>query len=155
MSRKSTANWKPLLLIFLALFFAFHSAAQQRQVTESVIKTRGDLIQVMTQIQGLQKSLDKSHQSCVEDAGKIGALYSKLGDKSKEVGALGGAAGGSGSSRALLSATKQMQEMQMSFNLQYLQLQNSMQNENRQFTMISNIMKTKHDTVKNSINNIR
>ena len=42
----------------------------------------------------------------------------------------------------------------MSFNLQYLQLQNSMQNENRQFTMVSNIMKTKHDTAKNTISNV-
>jgi uncharacterized protein YukE len=47
------------------------------------------------------------------------------------------------------------QEMQMSFNLQYLQLHNQMQNENRQFTMVSNVMKTKHDTVKNSISNVR
>jgi hypothetical protein len=55
----------------------------------------------------------------------------------------------------LLAATKAMQEMQMSFNLQYLQLQSQMQNENRSYTAVSNIMKTKHDTVKNSINNIR
>lgn len=60
-----------------------------------------------------------------------------------------------GSQEQLFQATKEMQEMQMSFNLQYLNLQNQMQNENRQFTMISNIMKTKHDTVKNSISNIR
>lgn len=39
-------------------------------------------------------------------------------------------------------------------NLQFLKLQNSMQNENRQFTIVSNIMKTKHDTVKNTISNI-
>jgi hypothetical protein len=43
----------------------------------------------------------------------------------------------------------------MSFNLQYLQLQQQMQNENRSYTAVSNIMKTKHDTVKNSISNIR
>jgi hypothetical protein len=55
----------------------------------------------------------------------------------------------------LLQATKQMQEAQMSFNLQYLQLQSQMQNENRSYTAISNIMKTKHDTVKNSISNVR
>jgi hypothetical protein len=30
-----------------------------------------------------------------------------------------------------------------------------MQHENRSYTAISNIMKTKHDTVKNSISNIR
>ena len=58
------------------------------------------------------------------------------------------------SQAALFQATKGMQETQMSFNLQYLQLQNSMQNENRQFTMVSNIVKAKHDTVKNSISNI-
>jgi hypothetical protein len=50
---------------------------------------------------------------------------------------------------------KALAEMQMSFNLQYLMLQNKISHENRQFTMISNIMKTKHDTAKNSINNIR
>ena len=55
----------------------------------------------------------------------------------------------------LLNATRQMQETQMSFNLQYLQLQSQMQHENRSYTAISNIMKTKHDTVKNSISNVR
>ena len=43
----------------------------------------------------------------------------------------------------------------MSFNLQYLQLQSQMQHEKRSYTAISNIMKTKHDTVKNSISNVR
>ena len=55
----------------------------------------------------------------------------------------------------LLNATKQMQAVQMSFNLQYLQLQSQMQHENRSYTAISNIMKARHDTVKNSISNIR
>jgi hypothetical protein len=56
---------------------------------------------------------------------------------------------------ALLNATQVLQETQMSFNLQYLQLQSQMQNDNRQYTAVSNIMKTKHDTVKNTISNIR
>jgi hypothetical protein len=56
---------------------------------------------------------------------------------------------------SLLDTTKRMQETQMSFNLQYLQLQSQMQNENRSYTAVSNILKTKHDTVKNSISNIR
>ncbi|HTZ04288.1 MAG TPA: hypothetical protein VMB53_00870 [Gaiellaceae bacterium] len=46
-------------------------------------------------------------------------------------------------------------ESAMSFNLQYLQLQSQLQAENRAYTAVSNIMKTKHDTVKNSISNIR
>jgi hypothetical protein len=52
-------------------------------------------------------------------------------------------------------ATKELQEMNQSFNMQYLQLQEDMQNENRKFTMLSNVMKTKHDTAKNAINNVR
>ncbi len=55
----------------------------------------------------------------------------------------------------LLNATKQMQDTQMSFNLQCLQLQSQAQHENRSATAISNVMKTKHDTVKNSISNVR
>ncbi len=46
-------------------------------------------------------------------------------------------------------------DMQMNGDLQYLQLQQDMQHENRQFTMVSNIMNVRHDTAKTSINNIR
>lgn len=55
----------------------------------------------------------------------------------------------------LMNQTKDMQEMMASFNLQYLQLQEKMQQENRSFSTISNVMKTKHDTAKSSINNVR
>jgi hypothetical protein len=69
--------------------------------------------------------------------------------------ALDGIASGDDSQSQLMAATQQMQETQMSFDLQYLQLQSQMQNENRSYTAVSNIMKTKHDTVKNSIGNVR
>jgi len=68
---------------------------------------------------------------------------------------LAAAAGGGSGQRQMMDATKQMQQMNQSFNLQYLQLQQKMQADNRQFTLMSNIMKTKHDTAKNAINNIR
>jgi hypothetical protein len=55
----------------------------------------------------------------------------------------------------LLQASRQIEEMQMGFNLQHLMLQNKISQENRQFSMVSNIMKNKHDTARNSINNIR
>jgi hypothetical protein len=76
------------------------------------------------------------------------------GARANSGGAIGAAADGGGQGD-LMKATQDMQETQMSFNMQYLQLQEAMQNENRQFTTISNIMKTKHDTVKNSISNVR
>lgn len=64
-------------------------------------------------------------------------------------------AAGGDSQAQLMVASRQMQEMNMSFNMQYLMLQQKMQQDNRQFTLLSNIMKTKHETAKNSINNVR
>lgn len=55
----------------------------------------------------------------------------------------------------MMTRMERMQEMNQSFNMQYLQLQQNMQDESRRFTLISNIMKTKHDTAKNSISNVR
>lgn len=66
----------------------------------------------------------------------------------------GGAPTGN-SQQDLLNQTKGMQEMMASFNLQYLQLQEKMQAENRSFSTVSNVMKTKHDTAKSSISNVR
>jgi cell division protein FtsB len=54
-----------------------------------------------------------------------------------------------------LPLVRQLQETQMSFNMQYLGLQQKMQDESRRFTVMSNIMKTKHETAKNAISNIR
>lgn len=42
-----------------------------------------------------------------------------------------------------------------SVSMQYLALQSALQDENRKYTAVSNIMKSKHDTVKNSIDNLR
>ena len=55
----------------------------------------------------------------------------------------------------MMQATREMQEMNQQFNLQYLNLQQDMQQENRKFTAISNVMKTKHDTAKSMIQNVR
>lgn len=59
------------------------------------------------------------------------------------------------SARAESRVIAQVQQAQADFNMQYLQLQSRLQHENRQYTAISNVMKTKHDTVKNSISNVR
>ena len=62
---------------------------------------------------------------------------------------------GDSSATALLQATQRMQELNQSFNLQYLQLQENEQAENRQFTALSNVMKLKNDTAKNSLSNLK
>lgn len=70
-------------------------------------------------------------------------------------GVAGAGAGPSDAFNQMMSATRQMSEFQASFNLQYLQLQEKIQIDTRQFNLVSNIMKTKHDAAKNALNNVR
>ena len=62
---------------------------------------------------------------------------------------------GAAESADLQNRTMQMQETQMSFNLQYLQLQSQMQSENQNYTELSNIMKNMDDTEKNTVGNLK
>ncbi len=91
--------------------------------------------------------------------GTSGSQFAGAGDIPTSGPGLGSNTGGAPqegfSQQKLLDQTKCMQEMMASFNLQYLQLQEKMQAENRSFSTISNVMKTKHDTAKASINNVR
>lgn len=43
----------------------------------------------------------------------------------------------------------------MQDNMAFLELQQQMQADNRRFTTLSNVLKARHETAKNSINNIR
>ncbi len=61
----------------------------------------------------------------------------------------------SASTSELLSATKALQEANWQFSLEYLNLQEKVQSENRYFSTVSNIMRTRHDSAKNAINNLR
>jgi hypothetical protein len=47
-----------------------------------------------------------------------------------------------------------MQKENQVFNMQYLQLQQHMQADNRNFSTVSNLMKSRHDTAKAAINNM-
>jgi len=54
----------------------------------------------------------------------------------------------------VLEATRAMQQEAQAMNLQYLQLQERMQQESREFTTLSNVMRVKHDTARAAIGNI-
>jgi hypothetical protein len=69
--------------------------------------------------------------------------------------AIAGRAAAGDQSAQMMMATREMQELNQQFNLQYLGLQQKIQGENRQFTALSNVMKTKHDTAKNALNNLK
>lgn len=69
------------------------------------------------------------------------------------VGGVGGTGVGAGldSGGGIEASLQQSQEM----NLQMLALQQRVQQDNQQFTTLSNVMKAEHDTVKTAIGNIR
>ncbi len=60
----------------------------------------------------------------------------------------------SGGDGDLLEATRALQQQSQSWNLQYLELQEAMQRESREFQAVSNVMKVKHDSAKAAINNV-
>ena len=120
---------------------------------------RAAAIKQAEELRGELARLDAAHATLYERQLELQALIAELTTSVERlVQAADGAASAAsrgGAQERLLDAVKAMQETQMSFNLQYLQLQSQMQHENRSYTAVSNIMKTKHDTVKNSISNIR
>jgi hypothetical protein len=73
-------------------------------------------------------------------------------DAGTAAGAAASAAGGGEGD--VLEATRALQQEARTFNLQYLQLQENMQRESREFQALSNVMKVKHDSAKAAINNI-
>jgi hypothetical protein len=148
------------------------AAAQQRTGSSGGIHTRAQLAQAIDQMGADLEALNKSHHAYQAAAKKLEALYSKLnkqaqaiakaasqvkgaGHGPKGAGQMNGIGQGDGGQQQLLEATQEMQETQMSLNLQYLQHQSQMQEENRSYTAVSNIMKTKNGNVRNALANIK
>jgi hypothetical protein len=73
------------------------------------------------------------------------------GSAESPVGGVSVATGTGRESGSVEQALAQSQE----YNLYYLQLQEQLAAENRSYTAMSNVLKTRHDTVKNAIGNIR
>lgn len=85
--------------------------------------------------------------SVVPGGGLIGAAAQGLN------ALLGGDSGGGGNQDQMDRMWQMQKESQM-FNMQYLQLQTEIQNDNRAFSTMSNLMKVRHDTAKSAINNM-
>lgn len=84
---------------------------------------------------------------------KMSGLYQALSAKVASVSKLAASSGTSSS--ALMQATQQMQQMQMSFDLQYLSLQEQMQNDSREYTALSNVLEARYDTMKGILANMK
>ncbi len=61
----------------------------------------------------------------------------------------------SGGDQSDLATMQSMQRESQVFNMQLLELQEDVQQENRRFTTVSNVLRAKHDTAKAAVSNIR
>ena len=125
---------------------------QAAPVTTNSSVTGTQVLQALDDASGELAQLARIQQKMMQISKQQAKIYSAMSSKAT---ALAKVAGSKSSQAQLAQATQNMLEAQTSFNLQYLGLQNQIQSENSQFTLVSNVMKTKHDTVKNSISNIR
>ncbi len=118
---------------------------------DEVLQASKDFVEIHRRLSGYVRQLDMLY-------GKLDKKYLELLKLTKELDKALRSGMKSAASREFENRTQRLegcQEMHKSFNLQYLMLQNKISHENRQFTMVSNILKNKHDTAKNAINNIR
>lgn len=120
--------------------------SHNQEVKNTLREVCGDLQQGLATLDGCSASI--SHLT-----GELSRIMEEFSQKSTHL--LEEIRTRAGTRAALMVATTQLQEMEQSFNLQYLMLQQEMQQESQQFTTVSNVMKTKHDTAKDAINNIR
>jgi methyl-accepting chemotaxis protein len=153
---KNAVHFAALTLVSIAIAVSGFAAQNQGRASRTTGPDAAAVKAVDEMGSDLEK-LNESHQNLMKAVGELNGIYTKLAKKVEEVSRIAADASKTKGDPAgqLLKATEQMQEMQMSFNLQYLQLQNTIAHENRQFSMVSTIMKSKHDTARNAINNIR
>jgi hypothetical protein len=67
----------------------------------------------------------------------------------------GGSAGPAGASASGEAGAGDILGQQSDLNMQYLALQERINAESREYSTISNVLKARHDTIKNAIGNIR
>lgn len=97
-----------------------------------------------TSLLAILKELDKSIRAASEAHRKLQASHLKCAKLAEQAVK---AATRAGAKQAISSQSAELAQL--------LKLQTAMQRENTMFTSISNVLKSKHDTAKNAIGNIR
>jgi hypothetical protein len=111
---------------------------------------RADVVAIsklLSEIQEDHKRLEKSHEALAGIAHELSALCESFCVEAKKASVPGGG--------PHLQMQQQHPAWLQARQQQMLKLQMAMQRENLVFTSVSNVLKTRHDTAKNSISNIR
>lgn len=160
-----TRTSKPIALTFTLLVCA---AACSTRALRAQTRAAGPRLQALETIESAESDLSvlqQHHNGAVAAASEMADLYIRLGqalDETAELASRVQAARRDGRTRDAARLAEQLavealrvSELNRSFSMQLLGLQQKLQQESRKFTLLSNVMKTKHETAKNAINNIR
>ena len=140
-------------VVLLILLAGTAAISQQAHQASTSADARAEAIRAIDETSAELAELTAMNTKIVQSNAEMSKIYLALSKRISDVAKMTGDR--SRTQEQLVQAVKQLEEMNQSFNLQYLGLQQQVQDESRRFTLLSNIMKTKHDTAKNSINNIR
>ncbi len=137
-----------LLLLVFPLFFPFAVCAQQDNADHV---SKKQIKQMNAQYEQLQNDVKALEQQRIQLEVALKNYDTKLKDLTQSLGkteqqydhALPQSA-----PEQLLAATRQAEATQMSYNIQFMQVENQLQNQNRQFEIITGMLKTKLDAIK-------
>ena len=96
--------------------------------------------------------MEAIHNRLMEAAGRMTTIYSSLNE---QLGHICGPDREWGSSPRESDGMDQLCQTSVHDTLEYMELHNRMQRESRRFQTLSDIMKTRHDTAKSAIQNVR
>jgi hypothetical protein len=155
----TTQHHALMITLLLALGTYAWSQTNRQATTRAVVSpvtsatALADSVKLMDEASAQLAQLNESHARAIRTGEEMSRIYSDLNGKINDICRV--AEGTRISPMEVAKRLTELCEAAGPSNLQHLKLQTALQNENRSFTMLSNIMKTKHDTVKNAISNIR
>jgi hypothetical protein len=134
-----------VLLFSLCLSSILWSQARQAvRTAPAPARDIDDAAEQLVQLNAIQASMVDSNRRMGESTSGLNAKIGEVCALRKKITAADAA-----------KAVTELCDLSAQSQRQLLALQTQMQNDSRRFTLVSNIMKTKHDTVKNSISNVR
>ena len=144
----------------------FAVAAQAQEVKRQQVQTVDYKTQATVAVDSMAAdvaALDASNAKIVAASEGLVSLYAQLGDDFKKIVSAAERLRRTSQEPTpatayqddLIRAIDNMQEQLSQLEAQFLALQNSMQQQSRQYQTISNALKARHDTAMNSIRNMK
>ncbi len=123
---------------------ALQSVESAQSDLSTLQRHHGNVIEVVGEMADRYIRLEQAVDEAAQLAARLQTARSE--DRDREAERLAG---------SLAEMVEQMNEMVRKSSLEYLQWQQKIQQETREFVLLSSVMKSKHEAAKNAIKNVR